>query len=86
VAKGQKGDAGMLFDLASKFSALCRTSEQNGRGDGGREEGEDKQPHIPLRLGFGILPGVCGKSARTGFRLFPGSGDLPQSPANVGAV
>ena len=53
----------MLFDLASKFSALCRTSEQNGRGDGGREEGEDKQPHIPLRLGFGILPGVCGKSA-----------------------
>jgi hypothetical protein len=36
-------------------------------------------------LGFGILPGVCGKSARTGFRLFPGSGDLPQSPANLGA-
>jgi hypothetical protein len=47
-----------------------------------RKKGEDKQPYIPLGLGFGIPPGVCGKSARTGFGLFPGSGDLPQSPAN----
>ena len=30
-----------------------------------------------------ILPGVCGKSARTGISLFPGSVDLPQSPAKT---
>ena len=35
---------------------------------------------------FGILLGVGGKSARTGFSLYPGSGDLPQSPAKVRAA
>ena len=38
----------------------------------------------PGRVVALLLPGVCGKSARTGFSFSPGSVDLPQSPTKVG--
>jgi hypothetical protein len=86
VAKGQKGDAGAVFDLAPKFRLGVGPVSSKRWGDGGRKTGEDKQrDFVPLVVVL-ILPGVCGKSARTDFRLFPGSVDLPQSPANIGAV
>jgi hypothetical protein len=86
VAKGLKGDAGAVFDLAPKSRPGVGPASSKRWGDGRRKKGEDKQPYVLIRLDFGILPGVCGKSAQTGFGLFSGSGELPQSPAKIGAA
>ena len=86
VAKGQRGDAGAIFDLAPKSRLGVGPVSSKRWGDGGRKIGEDKQPNFRAPAVVLILREVCGKSARTGFSLFPGSVDLPQSPANIGAV
>jgi hypothetical protein len=86
VAKGQRGDAGAVFDLAPKCRLGVGPVSSKRWGDGGRKKGEDKQPDFVPPAVVLILPRVCGKSARTGFGLYPGSVDLPQSPANIGAV
>ena len=39
-------------------------------GDGGRKTGEDKQPVLTFPF-IQILPGVCGKLARTGYGVLP---------------
>jgi hypothetical protein len=36
------------FRSRFQISGRCRTSEQNGLGDGGRKNGADKQPYIPF--------------------------------------
>jgi hypothetical protein len=84
AAKREIGDAGAVFDLAPRLRLGVGPASSKRWGDGVRKKGEDKQPHINLNLE--TLPGVGGKSARTGFSLFPGSGGLPQSPAKVGAA
>ena len=87
VAKGQRGDAGAVFDLAPKSRLGVGPVSSKRRGDGGRKKGEENNLTFkPRRAVVLLLPGVCGKSARTGFGLLPGSVDLPQSPAKVGAA
>jgi hypothetical protein len=81
VAKGQKGDAGAVFDLAPKSRLGVGPVSSKRWGDGGRKKGEEKQPSFHPFL---ILPGVCGKLPRTGQGIFPGSDNFPQSPANLG--
>jgi len=82
VAKGQRETlARFLISLPNLGPVSDQRAE--GRGDGVRKKAKTNSHTFHL---FGILPGVCGKSARTGFGLYPGSGDLPQSPAKVGAA
>ena len=82
VAKGQKGDAGAVFDLAPKSRLGVGPVSSKRWGDGGRKKGEDKQPSFQPIVFF--LPGVGGKLPRTGHGIFPGSGDFSRSPANIG--
>jgi len=44
VAKGQRGDAGAVFDLAPKYRRGVGPVSSKRWGDGGRKKGEDKQP------------------------------------------
>ena len=86
VAKGQRGDAGAVFDLAPKSRRGVGPASSKRRNDGGRKIGEDKQPNFRAPAVVLILPGVCGKLSRTGQGIFPGSDNFPQSPSNVGAL
>jgi hypothetical protein len=44
VAKGQRGAAGAVFDLAPKYRRGVGPVSSKWWGDGGRKKGEDKQP------------------------------------------
>jgi len=44
VAKGQKGDAGAVFDLAPDYRLGVVRASSKWRGDGVRKEGEDNNP------------------------------------------
>ena len=45
VAKGQKGDAGAVFDLAPKSGLVVGPVSSKGQGDGGRKTGEEQLLH-----------------------------------------
>jgi hypothetical protein len=51
VAKGQRGDAGAVFDLAPKSRLGVGPVSSKRWGEGVRKNGEDKQPNF-VTLGF----------------------------------
>jgi hypothetical protein len=54
VAKGQKGDAGAVFDLVPKSRPGIEPVSNKRWGGGVRKKGEDKQPDFVSRQGRGV--------------------------------
>jgi len=50
VVEGEEGDAGAVFDVASRLRLGVGPASSKGWGDGVRKKGEDKQPHISSDL------------------------------------
>jgi len=87
VAKGQRGDAGAVFDLASNYRLGVGPVSSKRWGDGGRKTGEENNRTLCPRQGCGFNSARSLRRISTdGLQFFPGSGDLPQSSAKVGAV
>jgi hypothetical protein len=81
VAKGVKGRRWRGFRSRFQPRLGVGPASSKRRGDGGRKKGADKQPDIlpPAGPWFGICP----ESAENFHsRVFPDSGNSPQSPAN----
>ena len=85
VAKGQRGDAGAVFDLAPKCRLGVGPVSSKRWGDGGRKIGEENNLTLCPSRGFNSVRSLR-QISTDGLQFFPGSGDLPQSPAKVGAV
>jgi hypothetical protein len=86
VAKGQRGDAGAVFDLApeSRFGVGPVSSKR--WGDGGRKKRRRQTTILTPSFGFWNSARSLRQISTDGLQFIPGSVDLPQSPAKAGAV
>jgi len=84
AAEGQEGDAGAVFDLAPKVGAVSDERAANGGMMAGVKKAKDNHPKILPPAGPCFYPArSLRKIATDGTpRIFPGSGNFSQSPAN----
>jgi len=84
AAEGQEGDAGAVFDLAPKLGAVSDERAANGGMMAGVKKAKDNHPKILPPAGPCFYPArSLRKIATDGTpRIFPGSGNFSQSPAN----
>ena len=87
VVEGQEGDAGAVFDLASRFRLGVGPVSSKRWGDGGRKTGEETTLHSnPVGPWFQFCPESAENCHGRDVMAFPGSGNFSQSPAKVGVV
>ena len=84
AAEGQEGDAGAVLDLAPKVGAVSDERAANGGMMAGVKKAKDNHPKILPPAGPCFYPArSLRKIATDGTpRIFPGSGNFSQSPAN----